>query len=269
MPDEDGQATAVAEEQPAGGEVAPQPAPEPEAPAPTGDQTNINQLSLEDQQDEVDPTADLNAVILPPDGLYTLRLKAGQKGVYGPTKDKDGNLLDSPRVGKDGKGFFVADMQAYIVSEDPDLDGMRIWREGDATSPGIYATSQKGRSGTSAAAHIANCAGYPFQVGAKIGANAQHFAQLLAGEPSIKGMIQWQATKETGENDERGYPVRKVAVRGMKNFPLLTKRGEDGNLVGVFNADGSQKHNPRMEDPQDGTELVATAVITRFLPLNE
>lgn len=239
------------------------------APAPAPDQTNINQLSLEDQEDEVDPTADLNAIVLPPDGLYTLRLKAGQKGVYGPTKDKDGNLLQSPKIDKNGKGFFVADMEAYIVSEDPKFDGGRLWREGTALSPGIYVTSQKNlKTGSSGAAHVANCTGYPFAAGAKIGANRDHFAQLLAGEPTIKGMIQWQATKETGETDERGYPVRVIAKRGMKNFPPLQRKQEDGSLETVYE-DGVMVHNPRMEDPQDGTELVASAVITRFLPVGE
>jgi len=246
-------------------DVAPSSAEQPatETASNGGAGSNINSLNLEDQVDDSDPEADMDAIVLPPDGVITLKLKAGNKGVYGPTKDKDGNLLDSPKIDKQGAGFFVADLEIHVVSEDPRYDGIRVFHIKDATQPAFVNSMFSPRTRTSSAADIANKTGYPFQKGASVGAKADHFRQLLASEPTIKGVLQWQAAKETGETDERGYAVRRVALRGMKSFPQLVDK--EGNVV---YHNGNALHNPRTEDPQDGTELVAQAVITRFLPVS-
>lgn len=228
--------------------------------APNGN-TNINNLSLGSQVDDIDPEADIDTLILPRDGIHTLRLKAGKSGVYGPATDKDGNPLSNPKIGKNGRGFFVADVEVYLVHENPRYDGLRIWKFQKADSPGVYLTSQVSqRIPTSQAADVANKSGYPFKKGATLDDNRAHIEQLLAAEISVKGMIQWQATKETGETDDNGYPVRVVAVRGEKNFPPLVVNGE------VQMEDGQPMHNPRMTLPT-GEEVVAQAIVTRFLPI--
>lgn len=229
--------------------------------APNGN-TNINNLSLGSQVDDINPEADIDTLVLPRDGIHTLRMKAGRKGVYGPMTDKDGNLLNDAKIDKNGRGFFVAEVELYLVHENPKYNGMRIWRFKDALSPGCYLTSQiSQRNPTSAAADAANKSGYPFQKGATLDQNREHFEQLLAGEASIKGIIQWQGTKETGETDDNGYPVRVIVVRGEKNFEPLVISGE------VQMEDGQPLHNARMMDPQDN-EIVAQAVCTRFLPID-
>lgn len=285
MPEDQGNAAVATE-------ATPQAAPVPvevqstttEAPAPVtteaqatateAEAPNINDLPLGSQVDDVDPEADADAVVLPPEHLnpYTFRLKLGKKGVYGPMKDNSGNLLDSPKisVGKDGtsRPFFVAEVEAYIVSEDPIWDGTRVFSM-DALMQGIYLTSLKDKkTGASAASDVANKTGYPFQRGATIDQNADHMRQLLSAEPTIKGIIQWQAAKETGETDDNGYAKRVIAKRGEKNFPPLLRENEQGQMEQQFYGNGQPIHNPRMEDPQDGSELVARAVITRFLPVN-
>lgn len=231
------------------------------AEAPTN--TNINDLSLDQQVDNEDPEADADAVVLPREGIHILRLKAGKKGVYGPTTDKDGNPLQQPKLDKNNRAFFVAEVEAYLVHENPKYDGIRIFNLKDALSAGgIYLTSLvQDRTNTSAAADVANKTGYPFQKGATLGQRRDHMQQLLAAEPSIKAMIQWQAAKETGEQDENGYPVRTIALRGEKSFPEL--RDSEGNII---LEDGVPLHNPRVT-LQDGQEVVGRAVITRFLPI--
>lgn len=224
--------------------------------------TNINNLSLGDQVDNINPEADIDTVVLPHDGIHVLRLKAGKKGVYGPTTDKDGNLLSEAKIGKDGRAFFVADIEAYLVHENPKYDNIRIFRLKDALSPGIYLTSQvNSRNPTSAAADLANKSGYPFQKGATLNQNRDHLEQLLASEITVKGIIQWQGTKETGENDEGGYPIRTIVMRGEKSFDPLVINGE------VQMENGQPLRNARFMD-QYGNEIVAQAVVTRFLPIN-
>lgn len=226
--------------------------------------TNINDLSLDNQVDNEDPEADADAVILPHEGIHLIRLKAGKKGVYGPTTDKDGNPLQSPKLDKNNRAFFVAEVEAYLVSDNPKYDGIRIFCFQDALQNGIYLTSLvQARTQTSAAADVANKTGYPFQKGSPLGQRRDHMQQLLAAEPSIKGLIQWQATRETGEQDENGYPVRVIAVRGEKNFEIL--HDKEGGIQ--QDTDGTALRNPRMTLP-DGQEVVARAVITRFLPVN-
>ncbi len=242
---------------------AEQPAAEEQQPQ-VATNTNINDLSLGQQVDNEDPEADADAVVLPREGVHVLRLKAGKKGVYGPTRDKDGNPLQQPKLDKNNRAFFVAEIEAYLVSENPKYDGMRIFSFQDATQAGgIYATSLvQARTNTSAAADVANKCGYPFPKGATLDQRADHMRQLLAAEPSIKGMIQWQAAKETGETDENGYAKRMVAVRGERNFPEL--RDSQGNII---MEDGVPLHNPRTKTSDD-QEVVGRAVITRFLSIN-
>lgn len=224
--------------------------------------TNINNLSLGDQVDDYEPEADIDTIVLPPEDIHTLKLRAGKKGVYGPDTDKDGNPLSQPKLDKNNRAFFVAELEVILVSENPKYDGIRIFNFKDALMNGIYATSQVSqRNPTSAAADIANKTGYPFRKGATLSQNRAHLEELLASEPTIQGMIQWQATKETGETDENGYPVRVIAKRGMKQFPPLVIDGQ------VQMENGVALHDARMQDT-DGTELVARAVVTRFLPVS-
>lgn len=230
--------------------------------APAQSNSNINNLSLDDQVDDFDPEADADAVVLPPEGLHTFKLKLGKKGIYGPTTDKDGNPLKEPKLDKNNRAFFVADIEAHLVHANPRYDGMRVFSFGDANQQNYVTSIVMARTKTSAAADMAAKTGYPFRSGAKLGENRQHFEQLMAAEPTIKGLVQWQATKETGEEDERGYAVRRIAIKGMRNFDLL--RNKEGEVI---SEDGQQLHNPRTVDPSDGSELVGRAVITRFLPV--
>src|SRR5678815_1183751 len=77
---------------------------------------NINALSLADEPiTDDDPEADIDEKVLPHDGVVVLKLKLGKKGVYGPYKDNEGNALQTPKISKDGKPFFVADVEMSIT----------------------------------------------------------------------------------------------------------------------------------------------------------
>ena len=252
--------TATVEEQ-----LAEQPVTQEEATPPqttTQSNSNINNLSLEDQVDDFDPEADADAIVLPPEGLHSFRLKLGKKGCYGPTTDKDGNPMKEPKLDKYNRAFFVAEVEAYLIHPNPRYDGIRVFSFGDANQQNYVTSIVMARTKTSAAADMAAKTGYPFRSGAKLGENRQHFETLMAAEPTIKGLLQWQATKETGEEDENGYAVRRIAIKGMRNFDLL--RNKEGEVVVE---DGQPLHNPRTVDPSDNSELVGRAVIARFLPV--
>jgi hypothetical protein len=202
---------------------------------------DINDPRLAEVVDKFDPNADASLRVVPPDGEYEVRLKLGEKGVYGKRTEKSGFYL-------------VAETYAYIVAPDnPKIDGYRL-------GPDYHNSIVNQRVATSSLADLMRILGKPFMEGMNLQTMGNHAKTVLEEEPHAVAKTEWQSySKDVQEAFEKGDTVngKKTGIfkKGERNYPEI-KDGE--TVIG---------HDYVLECPITGAEIPARPKILQYQPL--
>lgn len=197
-----------------------------------------------DEQVEVkDPTADVNvAAILPPAGIYPLKLKNAQddQALNGKTTAGGPGVPPRSYVG----GFIIAE----VVATGEDYDGTPIYHY-------LNSLTRRGKP-TSDLHHLLNCAGQPASARMSV-KELYHFAkeEVIESRPAVYGWIDWKASYATDEIDPKnGKKIYKDITKKMEGFPK--EKDEDGKFTGHY--------LQQVVSPVDGEPINAQLYIRAF-----
>lgn len=199
---------------------------------------DLNDPNLQVENLEVNPEKDQFAYPAPPPaGTYDAKLKI---------KQKDGVDFYRGETGK-GKKYLATQIEArlVIVGGDESLQRYDNWPIFD----NFVSTLVQEQAGTNKIVGILKAVGQQVPAKTTDVELARLLRDKLAGEPSCKITIDWEASAETGQTDDRGKAIYE-RFKGMKRFPA------DPNKKGTYLPVVSIK----------GTDATAQAIILKYLP---
>ena len=188
---------------------------------------DLNDLSLADEQVDINADADAFAGPPPPDdGDHLVKLSLGPRKVQGG-KDKT------------GKPYYMVHVQGKVQPGDA--------FEGRVTFDSV-STMVMGGTGTSRMAGVLKSIGTPVQSRESILDLTKRLSAALEGEPDVIQQTQW--TAYCADCKESGKKKNGIVLRGQNRFPQ----------------NGGGQHRHQVECPNCGSLLTAQAEVVAYKP---
>lgn len=208
--------------------------------SPADDAVENQEVDMSAEVEVENPEADASVKLPPPAGNKVYPIK------YSLDDTREGGAVN-PSMAKNGKPFLNIFIKGNLVAEGVD-DGYQINR---------YMNTLSNRTGNSEAHYFLYCAGEPVPQKISLQDLKDKFEEVLASNPTILGLCDWEAQYATGLKNKKGKDEYRTIAEGMRNFPKV--KNEEGKLV----------HNHIVQSPRDGSPIQARLKVIKDLTAAE